>query len=235
LRTKPYKLDVIVDAPGADVCKVRDDNMLDPPGYRLRMPLARPAKNEGGAEVTMGLYFDARPMNSEFTLRRSRSGDETALVLLGTATVLETYAGLVEWTDILAFVEAEHVIGVYKNWFASGSADIWIAETATGHSAVGYIVALTTQGADSPAKMEIKHFYVFHRFHGSGLGRLLMDEALATARRNGVAELFLKVLKQNYTAINFYSRAGFRVATEEPLRIGENGSVLDLVVMRLIL
>lgn len=174
-------------------------------------------------------------MNSEFILRRCRSGDETALVLLGTATVLETYAGWGDWTDILAFVEAEHVIDVYESWLASEFADIWVVETATGHSAVGYIVALTSQGPDSPKTMEIRHFYVFHRFHRNGLGTLLMNEALARARRNGVAELFLKVMKGNHTAIDFYSRAGFRVATEEPLRIGQNDSHIDLLVMRLAL
>jgi ribosomal protein S18 acetylase RimI-like enzyme len=174
-------------------------------------------------------------MSSEFILRHCRSGDEKALVLLGTATVLETYAGLGEWTDILAFVEAEHVIDVYKDWLTSDSADIWIVETATGHSPVGYIVALTSEDPDSPTKMEIRHFYVFHRFQGNGLGTLLMNEVLATSRRNGVAELFLKVMKRNHTAINFYSRAGFRVATEERLQIGQNDSDIDLVVMRLAL
>jgi diamine N-acetyltransferase len=172
------------------------------------------------------------PMNAEFILRRCRSGDEKALVLLGTATVLETYAGLGEWTDILAFVEAEHVADVYKEWLKSDSADVWIAETATGHSAVGYVVALTSQRADTPTKMEIRHCYVFHRFHGNGLGRLLMNEALAAARRKGAAELFLKVMKRNHAAINFYSRAGFRVATEERLRIGQRESDIAIVVMR---
>jgi ribosomal protein S18 acetylase RimI-like enzyme len=76
---------------------------------------------------------------------------------------------------------------------------------------------------------------VFHRFQRNGLGTLLVNEALATARRNGVAELFLKVMKQNHTAINFYLRAGFRVATEERLQIGGYDSDVEIVVMRLAL
>jgi diamine N-acetyltransferase len=172
-------------------------------------------------------------MASEFILRHCRPGDETALTLLGAATVLETYAGSVEWGDILAFVEAQHVVDVYRNWLASASANIWVVETTTGRSAVGYIVALTSQGSDSRPTMEIRHFYVFHRFHGNGLGRLLMNEALATARRTRVAELFLKVAKQNHSAIDFYSRRGFRVATEEPLTLRQNEPAVELVVMRL--
>jgi ribosomal protein S18 acetylase RimI-like enzyme len=190
---------------------------------------------DGVAAVIVRLHFAFRPMNSEFVLRRCRSGDEKALVLLGTATVLETYAGLGEWSDILAFVEAEHVIELYRNWLASESADIWVAETARGQSAVGYIVALTSKGPDSPTEMEIRHFYVFHRFQGSGLGTLLINEALATARRNGVRSVFLKVMKENHTAIKFYSRAGFRVEAQERLRIGGDDSDVNIVVMRLAL
>jgi ribosomal protein S18 acetylase RimI-like enzyme len=172
---------------------------------------------------------------AEFVVRRCRPGDEKALMLLGAATVLETYAGSAEWTDILAFVEAEHVVEIYGNWIASDSAAIWVAETAKGKSAVGYIVALTGPGADSRLAMEIKHFYVFHRFHGNGLGTLLMDEALAMARRNGVADVFLKVLKGNQRAIDFYSRAGFRVGAEELLRTAPNASDVEVLVMRLAL
>ncbi len=80
--------------------------------------------------------------------------------------------------------------------------------------------------------MEIRHFYVFHRFHGNGLGKLLMNEALATARRNGIAELFLKVLKGNQTAIDFYSRVGFYSDREEPLQVRPNGPAVDMIVMR---
>ena len=64
-------------------------------------------------------------------------------------------------------------------------------------------------------EMEIKRLYVLHRFHQRGLGRRLMNEILATARQDGIAELFLKVQKVNQSAVAFYSRYGFCVAGEE--------------------
>jgi len=38
--------------------------------------------------------------------------------------------------------------------------------------------------------MEIKRLYVLHRFHrrGLGLGRILLNEVLANARQEGIAE-----------------------------------------------
>jgi diamine N-acetyltransferase len=68
--------------------------------------------------------------------------------------------------------------------------------------------------------MEIKRLYVLHRFQHRGLGRLLMNQILATARQDGIRELFLRVQKVNRNAVNFYSRNGFRVVGEEPFRIG---------------
>ena len=61
---------------------------------------------------------------------------------------------------------------------------------------------------------------VLHRVQRNGLGRLLMNEVLAVARQNGIAELILKVQKVNQSAVSFYSCSGFRVDGEETFRVG---------------
>jgi len=169
----------------------------------------------------------------EFIIRRCHVGDETALSLLGKATFLETYAGNAEAADLLAYVETEHSIESYRLWLASDFAHIWVAETSVGRSAIGYVVALISQNAGSGAEMEIKRLYLLYRFHRNGLGQLLMNEILATARRNRVAELFLKVQDANQNAVDFYSRNGFRVVGDEPFRAGERN--YKVLVMRLAL
>jgi hypothetical protein len=68
----------------------------------------------------------------EFIVRRCRSGDETALSLLGRATFLETYAGRSEAADLLAYAETEHSIESYRLWLANEFAHIWAVETAVG-------------------------------------------------------------------------------------------------------
>jgi diamine N-acetyltransferase len=89
-----------------------------------------------------------------------------------------------------------------------------------GHSAIGYAVALASSNADSGVEVEIKRLYVLHRFQRNGLGRLLMNEVLAVARQNGIAELILKVQKVNQSAVSFCSCSGFRVDGEETFRVG---------------
>lgn len=161
-----------------------------------------------------------KEVNLKFIIRRCHVGDETSLSLLGKAAFLETYAGSTEAADLLAFVEAEHSAGRYRSWLESHFAKIWVAETAVGHSAIGYAVALASPSADFGVEMEIKRLYVLHPFQRNGLGRLLMNEVLAAARQSGIAELILKVQKVNQSAVSFYSRSGFRVDVEQTFRVG---------------
>jgi ribosomal protein S18 acetylase RimI-like enzyme len=51
---------------------------------------------------------------------------------------------------------------------------------------------------------------VGERFAGRGLGRWLLCEALAEARRLGLPRLVLEVAEDNRRAIDLYTRAGFR-------------------------
>lgn len=46
---------------------------------------------------------------------------------------------------------------------------------------------------------------------GAGVGRLLMDAALATAREHGAGRLLLEVFEKNETARRLYERSGLRV------------------------
>ena len=58
-------------------------------------------------------------------------------------------------------------------------------------------MALVSPNTGLGLEMEIKRLYVLHRFHQRGLGRRLMNEILATARQDGIAELFQKFHERN--------------------------------------
>jgi diamine N-acetyltransferase len=167
----------------------------------------------------------------QFAIKRCRVGDEMRLSLLAKATFLETYAGNADAADILAFVEAEHSVGRYRFWLESEFAKIWIAETIPGQSAIGYAVVLDP--SDGRPGIEIKRFYVLHRFQQNGLGHRLMNEILATAHHDGIAEVFLRVQKANRGAVDFYSRIEFCVVGEESFRVGVRDH--EALVMRLAL
>jgi ribosomal protein S18 acetylase RimI-like enzyme len=169
----------------------------------------------------------------EFIIRRCQLGDEASLSLLGKATFLETYADSTRGVDLLDFVEAEHSAQRYRSWLESEFAQIWVAETTVGRSAIAYAVALTAPNDGLAREIEIKRLYVLNRFHKRGLGSCLLNEVLAHARQTGIAELFLRVQKINQNAVNFYSGRGFRVVGEETFKVGAQDH--PALVMRLTL
>jgi ribosomal protein S18 acetylase RimI-like enzyme len=167
----------------------------------------------------------------EFKIRRCGPGDERALSALGRATFLETYAGTAEASDILTYMETEHSVEHYQHWLAGDSTQIWVVETAFGSSAIGYLTASNFDDAGLSAQMDIKRIYVLHRFHRNGIGNLLMNKILTTAREKNVTALILKVQEINQNAIDFYFQHGFRIVGDEPFRAGERD--YKVLVMKL--
>ncbi len=149
-------------------------------------------------------------MNVE--IRSCGVGDENVLSLVGQATFLETFAGVLSGPDIVAHCAKHHSLDVYRRWLEDGTATAWIAETQPGCAAVGYLI-LTQPDLPTvavlPDDLEVKRIYLLSRFHGCGIGWRLMDEAIRHARQSNCRRLLLGVYVHNGKAITFYRRAGF--------------------------
>jgi ribosomal protein S18 acetylase RimI-like enzyme len=148
------------------------------------------------------------------TIRRCVPGDAGMLALLGSATFLETYAGYVAAEDILLAARQWHAPAFYATWLARDDVNIYLAQADSGRAALGYVALVPHEGS---AALEIKRIYLLHRFQGTGLGRRLMEAALAVARAREAAEVCLDVAEFNAHAIAFYTSFGFRIASTRPL------------------
>ena len=154
------------------------------------------------------------------TIRRAVPGDAPALSLLGSATMLETYAEKVPGADILAHCAGRHSIATYDAWLADPDVVTWLAETATG-APVGYLVLMpTTLVAAAATDLEVQRIYVLATFHGTALGHALMRLAIAEAASRGVPRVVLGVMKANTRAVAFYERQGFRVIGARTFTVG---------------
>lgn len=158
-------------------------------------------------------------------IRAAGPGDAERFALTGKATFLESYAGLLPVTDILAHGERQHAAGVYAGWLADDRWGCWLAEAETGGAPVGYLVMgptdLPMEGLDE-RDLEIKRIYLLHRFQGAGLGRRMMQEATSWARARGARRLLLGVYSRNEAALAFYGRMGFDRVGDRRFRVGEN-------------
>jgi ribosomal protein S18 acetylase RimI-like enzyme len=157
----------------------------------------------------------------EFVTRLCRPGDEKALSLVAQATILETYAGIADGDDLLSYVTSELSLADFTRILASDRIRAWIAETTAGKCPVGYALAVSDEHAQSFSSFELKRLYLFHRFHGSGLGKRLMQEVLSFARHMNSETIWLQVHEANAHAIEFYKRFGFLQTGADLFRAGK--------------
>ena len=81
-----------------------------------------------------------------------------------------------------------------------------------GERVVGF-VGYGDRGDDAEGVGEIFALYVLSEYYGQGVGRALMEAALAHLR--GYVYVCLWVLKKNARAVRFYEKCGFRPSGEE--------------------
>jgi len=155
-------------------------------------------------------------------LRRAVAEDAAALSLVASATFLETFAGLLAGTDIVAHCATKSSPAAFARWLADPASIVTLAEAAEGAAPLAYTV-LTTP--DLPIEthaddIELKRIYLLERAHGSGLAGELMACALADARALGKRRILLGVYGANHRAQRFYEKQGFVVVGTRQFQVG---------------
>lgn len=164
-------------------------------------------------------------MRHDVQIRAATLDDADALSLLGSATFLESFAGVLQGRDIVAHCQRQHAADQYARWLADAAYKIWIAAAEHGGASVGYLVLgpaalpLADLSADD---WEVKRVYVLGRYQGAGLGRALLQLAQNEAKRCGGRRLLLGVYSRNEAAIAFYKHVGFTVVGTRTFRVGEH-------------
>ena len=90
-----------------------------------------------------------------------------------------------------------------------GTGRLWVAERA---GAVAGCIAIVGQPDGSA---QLRWFLVDPAYRGAGIGRRLLDEALAFCRAEGFRSVFLWTVRGLEAAAHLYRSAGFRVTRED--------------------
>ncbi len=161
-------------------------------------------------------------MSTEVTIRRASAGDEDALALVGQATFLETFSGVLDGAAIVEHCRRAHASAQYKTYLAEAASAAWLAETLPGNAPVGYAIVAKPDlpGADAMRDLELKRIYLLGRYQGGGIGKRLLNEAVAHAKSVSAQRLLLGVYAGNDSAIAFYRRYGFTHFTERKFTVG---------------
>ncbi len=157
------------------------------------------------------------------TVRECTGGDAAALAVVGAATFLEAFAGIVPGDAILAHCAKNHMPGAYTALLAQPETRAWLAEVEPGAAPVGYALLTAPHFPEALVRAgdaELRRIYLFSRFHGAGAGQRMMDAAVAGAREQGAARLLLGVHPENHRALAFYRRNGFAVIGTRSFQVG---------------
>ena len=90
---------------------------------------------------------------------------------------------------------------------------LWVAEI--NNEIVGCCGIYPTTGLPKQT-VELVKFYISASARGKGIGRLLMEKSIASARTHGFSELYLESLPEFSNAIGIYERQRF-LKLEKPL------------------
>lgn len=99
-----------------------------------------------------------------------------------------------------------------------------------GDEYVGYLSY--EMNYDEEPFIKIQKIYVLSSAQGKGIGTLLIDEVLTTAKENKADRIKLNVNRDNNRAINFYKRNGFNIEKEEDNDIGNGFFMTDYVMTK---
>ncbi|HEY0263483.1 MAG TPA: GNAT family N-acetyltransferase [Granulicella sp.] len=170
----------------------------------------------------------------EIALRPCTLKDSAALALVGAATFLESFAGILDGEAIVAHCARQHSIETYNKYLSQPECRIWLAETRTGAAPVGYVMLaapdlpLPSVGTED---IELKRIYLFSRFHGKGAGQHLLNQAIEGAIALGKKRLLLGVYRENARALAFYRRNRFMEVGVRRFTIGTR-QYDDLILAR---
>ena len=170
-------------------------------------------------------------MNS-INLRRCIPGDEGRLALVGAASFLETFAGVLAGDAIVQHCVRQHAMEKYSGWLGDGHSALWLAEDGEGAAPVGYLLLakpdlpLTDLG---PHDLELKRIYLLGRYQGGGVGGRLLQTAVDHARAVGATRLLLGVYAGNERAQAFYRKAGFVPVGRRSFNVG--GTLYDDLIL----
>lgn len=159
----------------------------------------------------------------EWRVREAGAEDSDRLALVGAATFLETFAGLLDGAAIVAHCLEEHSAAAYRRYLGAGGR-AWLAESVPGEAPIGFALraSSTLPGTNPDGKdVELKRIYSLSRFHGTGVGAALMNAALEHARQRQARRLLLGVYAGNERAMAFYRKQGFEPIARRRFQVGD--------------
>jgi ribosomal protein S18 acetylase RimI-like enzyme len=80
--------------------------------------------------------------------------------------------------------------------------------------------------------VELQRIYVGLDHHGSGLGKMLMDSAIAIAKKERFEWIWLGVYEENKRAKRFYEKLGFEMVGTHEFWLGSDQQIDEIYLRK---
>ncbi len=170
----------------------------------------------------MGRGMTATPQPQ---LRLAAPEDTAALADLARRAVSAKFQHLYKPEDFATFMEAAHSDAKVAKEIADPGMSVAVIEEDGALIAFCKLVLQSTLSAgysDALRPLELKQLYTDPERIGGGLGKRLMDWALAEAAQHGADEIQLTVYSENVEAQRFYHRYGFAKIADIEFWVGNH-------------
>ncbi|MBC7395895.1 MAG: GNAT family N-acetyltransferase [Bdellovibrionales bacterium] len=160
-------------------------------------------------------------MISEIQIEKAGLADSALLAEMGAGTFRETYVGMMQEADLNAYVSEVFSLSATEKKLSDPRAHFWIARKEG--IPCGYCLFLE---GNAPIELperrvgEISRIYVQRRWHGAGIGPLLMEKMIALAESLQLSGTWLNVWEKNRLAQKFYEKQGYQVVGAQTLVVG---------------
>jgi len=155
-------------------------------------------------------------------IRRAADDDAKLVSVLGAVTFYEAYFEQDTPPDLANYIHESFNLDRILAELADENAVFYIVYRDGG--AVGYAKLRTgskVECIESENSVELQRIYLVERVFGKGVGEVLLNHCLETARARGFETLWLGVWEKNRRAIRFYEKHGFRKVGQITFPYGE--------------
>ena len=159
----------------------------------------------------------------EIQIRRATITDAAVIRDLGERTFRATYAQFNPANLMDEYVAESFTVNKMREEL-EGEGEYFFLATADD-AVCGYAKLRAGESPDgvvAKRPVELERIYVDGAYHGTGVGRLLMEAALSHARNAGFDRIWLGVWDRNERAVAFYLKWGFSVAGSKVFQFGSD-------------
>ncbi|WP_175725946.1 GNAT family N-acetyltransferase [Burkholderia ambifaria] len=158
------------------------------------------------------------PETRTITLRSATPHDAAHIARLHTLSWQNAYSHILPAAYLSDEVPTEHATR-WRRYFDRSEAEWGLVLIAESDSApIGFVSA--ERPVDPALGVLLDCLHVLPAYHGSGIGKRMIEVVRAWTRNIGVDKVHLLVLEGNVRAIGFYEHNGWRLAGVETSVIG---------------